>query len=68
MKILIIEDEPQMLENMRQTLEREQYMVETAADFTTASTKIGVYEYDCILLDISLPYEKVWANSRLRLN
>ena len=55
MKILIVEDEPQMRENMRQTLEREQYMVETAANFTTANSKIGVYDYDCILLDISLP-------------
>jgi len=55
MKILIIEDEPQMLENMRQTLLREQYTVETAADFRTAHDKIGVYDYDCILLDISLP-------------
>ncbi|APQ17281.1 response regulator transcription factor [Maribacter hydrothermalis] len=55
MKILIIEDEPQMLENMLQTLEREQYVVETAADYATANTKIGVYDYDCILLDITLP-------------
>lgn len=55
MKILIIEDEPQMLENMRQTLEREQYTVETAVDFATASDKISVYDYDCILLDITLP-------------
>lgn len=55
MKILIIEDEPQMLENMRQTLEREQYTVETASNYTTANDKIGVYDYDCILLDITLP-------------
>lgn len=55
MKILIIEDEPQMLDNMRQTLEREHYQVETANDYQTASNKIGVYKYDCILLDISLP-------------
>lgn len=55
MKILIIEDEPQMLDNMRRTLEREQYQVETASDFKTASEKIGVYDYDCILLDINLP-------------
>ncbi|SNR60191.1 DNA-binding response regulator, OmpR family, contains REC and winged-helix (wHTH) domain [Maribacter sedimenticola] len=55
MKILIIEDEPQMLENMRQTLEREQYIVETATDFTAANDKIGAYDYDCILLDITLP-------------
>jgi len=55
MKILIIEDEPQMLDNMRQTLERELYKVETAADFKTANDKIGAYDYDCILLDITLP-------------
>lgn len=55
MKILVIEDEPQMLENMCRTLERERYTVETAADYRTANDKIGVYDYDCILLDITLP-------------
>ncbi|WP_047246954.1 response regulator transcription factor [Maribacter thermophilus] len=55
MKILIVEDEPQMLENMRQTLEQEKYIVESASDYTTAQEKIGVYDYDCILLDITLP-------------
>lgn len=55
MKILIVEDEPEMLENMRQSLEREKYNVEAAADFKTAVQKVGVYDYDCILLDIGLP-------------
>lgn len=55
MKLLIIEDEPEMLENMAQTLERQHYIVETAADYKSALHKIGVYDYDCILLDISLP-------------
>ncbi|MGJ8594156.1 MAG: response regulator transcription factor [Aquaticitalea sp.] len=55
MKILIIEDEPEMLNNMCQTLEREHYQVETASDFKTASDKLGIYSYDCILLDINLP-------------
>lgn len=55
MKLLIIEDEPEMLENMAQTLEREHYIVETASDYQSALRKIGVYHYDCILLDISLP-------------
>ena len=55
MKILIIEDEPQMLDNMRITLEREHYQVETAVDYKTASAKLGVYDYNCILLDINLP-------------
>ena len=55
MKLLIIEDEPEMLENMVQTLEREKYVVETATDYQSALHKIGVYKYDCILLDITLP-------------
>lgn len=55
MKILIVEDEPQMLQNMQQSLEKEQYQVEAVADFKTAAEKIGVYNYDCILLDIGLP-------------
>lgn len=55
MKILVIEDEPGMRESMVQSLQQEQYVVETAGDFFTAQEKLGVYEYDCILLDIGLP-------------
>lgn len=55
MKILVIEDEPEMLENITNSLLQEQYMVETASDFDSALEKTGVYEYDCILLDITLP-------------
>lgn len=55
MKILIIEDEPDMLQNMASSLEKEKYRVETATTFNDALDKIGVYEYDCILLDIGLP-------------
>lgn len=55
MKLLVIEDEPEMLENIVQTLEREHYIVETATDYKSALYKIGVYDYDCILLDITLP-------------
>lgn len=55
MKILIVEDEPQMMENMVKALEAEAYIVESASTFKQASQHIGVYEYDCILLDIGLP-------------
>lgn len=55
MKLLLIEDEPDMLENMVKTLELEHFIVETASDYQSARDKIGVYDYDCILLDISLP-------------
>ena len=55
MKILVIEDEPAMRDTMVQSLQQELYVVETANDFFTALEKLGVYEYDCILLDIGLP-------------
>lgn len=55
MKILIIEDEQGMRENMTHSLEQENYIVETAVDFFSALEKLVVYEYDCILLDIGLP-------------
>lgn len=55
MKILVIEDELQMLDNIVRSLQQEQYVVETANNFDSAVEKVGVYEYDCILLDISLP-------------
>ncbi|WP_298247888.1 response regulator transcription factor [uncultured Christiangramia sp.] len=55
MKILIIEDEFEMLENMQNSLEKQNFVVELAQNYKEAVSKIGVYEYDCILLDISLP-------------
>ncbi len=55
MKILIVEDEQDMLQNIQESLEKESYIVQIATNFTDASEKIGVYNYDCILLDIGLP-------------
>ena len=55
MKILIIEDEPALLETLKQFLESEKYIVETANDYILGIEKIGTYDYDCILLDIMLP-------------
>lgn len=55
MKILVIEDEPQLLSNIKESLEREKFLVETASDYHEAIDKLFIYEYDCILLDIMLP-------------
>jgi DNA-binding response OmpR family regulator len=55
MKILVIEDEPAMLEVIRQSLHKENFLVEEAADFKGALRKIDAYDYDCILLDLTLP-------------
>lgn len=55
MKILIIEDELSLREIIQAFLEKESYVVETAATFQSALQKIADYDYDCILLDIMLP-------------
>ena len=55
MKILIVEDEPELSDAMVRSLRQEMFVVETAADYHAAREKMGVYEYDCILLDIGLP-------------
>ena len=55
MKILVIEDEPEMKGLIKQFLEDENYVVEVASDFHTGLDKIVSHDYDCILLDIMLP-------------
>lgn len=55
MKLLIVEDEPSLLELIERAMLSAGYVVETADDFISAETKIIGYSYDCILLDINLP-------------
>jgi DNA-binding response OmpR family regulator len=55
MKILVVEDEIEMQKSITQYLELEKNIVEVANDFNSAYEKIQVYEYDCVLLDITLP-------------
>lgn len=55
MKILIVEDEPELRKSITAYLSSENYLCETAADYSSALHKIEDFEYDCILLDITLP-------------
>ena len=55
MKILIIEDEKALSDSIVTYLKSEKYICETASTFNKAIEKIEVFDYDCILLDISLP-------------
>lgn len=55
MKILIIEDENELRQVIKESLLKENYVVETAHNYETALDKIEIYDYDCILLDIMLP-------------
>ncbi len=56
MKVLLIEDEPELRKSIKMFLYQEGYTVESAADYTKASEKADVYDYDCVLVDITLPY------------
>jgi DNA-binding response OmpR family regulator len=55
MKILIVEDEKQLVKSMAQFLRQESYVCEVAYTASEANEKILLFDYDCILLDISLP-------------
>ncbi len=55
MKILIIEDEAELVKSLTAYLKEENYVCETADNYSAAVNKIELYDYDCILLDISLP-------------
>lgn len=55
MKVLIIEDEPDLTKNMISYLADQNYLCELAVDYQQALDKINDYTYDCILLDLMLP-------------
>jgi len=55
MKILIIEDEKDLLEAMAGYLTLEGMLCETASTFFKAEDSLSAYNYDIIILDLTLP-------------
>lgn len=55
MKMLIIEDNEALAKNISDFLVREGYVCETATTCQKAKEKLSLFQYDCILLDITLP-------------
>lgn len=55
MKILLIEDEKQLSKSILSYLKNEKYTCELAENFASAKEKLELFDYDCILLDITLP-------------
>ena len=55
MKILIIEDEKELARSIGAYLKGESYQCEYAFNYDEALSKIDIYNYDCILLDLMLP-------------
>ncbi|MCB0231383.1 MAG: response regulator, partial [Anaerolineae bacterium] len=54
-KILIVDDEPNILQTVRAYLEREGYAVQSASDGAAALKLAYVFQPDLIVLDIMLP-------------
>ena len=55
MKVLIIEDEKALSDSIAAYLNNENFICETAYDHASAMEKVSLYDYTCIILDISLP-------------
>ena len=72
MKVLLIEDEPELLQSMHKFLTAQDYRCETAIDYETACEKIIDTSFDCIILDLSLPggtgFDLVKLIKRLKKN
>ncbi|HKG05940.1 MAG TPA: response regulator transcription factor [Pedobacter sp.] len=55
MKVLIIEDEPELAKSIVSYLSAQNYLCELAVNYNQALEKTSAHHYDCILLDLMLP-------------
>lgn len=55
MKILVIEDNVDLLHDIREFLEQKGYVCEIASNYESAYMKVGIFPYDILVVDISLP-------------
>jgi DNA-binding response OmpR family regulator len=55
MKLLLVEDEPMLLEEMDNYLTEQGYRCERAINFSEGQEKLHLYHYDVVVLDITIP-------------
>ncbi len=55
MKILLIEDEKELAGSIIAYVQKENYICEAVMTYEDAKEKINLYQYDCIVVDITLP-------------
>ena len=55
MKILVIEDNIELLHDIKEFLEQEGNICEIASDYQSAYMKVGIFPYDILIVDITLP-------------
>jgi DNA-binding response OmpR family regulator len=56
MKVLIIEDEQALQQSIQTYLEHQGFICEAVGDFLNGMDKVRQYQYDCVVVDIGLPY------------
>jgi two-component system OmpR family response regulator len=61
MRLLVIEDEPDLLASMAQAFREEGYAVDTAADGEDGLFKAESVDYDVVILDVMLPQMDGWT-------
>jgi len=55
MRILVVEDEPDLASAIAASLRRDGYAVDVAGDGTSALERVALVEYDVVCLDLNLP-------------
>lgn len=55
MKLLLIEDEIELAKSMQGYLNEHDFVCEWASNYASAINKLSSYDYDCVLLDLTLP-------------
>jgi two-component system OmpR family response regulator len=60
MRILVVEDEPDLLRSLAKSLREEGYAVDTAADGEDGLFKAESVSYDAVVLDVMLPRLDGW--------
>jgi len=55
MKVLVVEDEKDLAESICTYLKENDFICDSALDFDNADLMINLYQYDCVVVDITLP-------------
>jgi DNA-binding response OmpR family regulator len=56
MKLLIVEDQKELSKSIISYLSTEKYTCDPAYDYYSAIEKLHIYEYSCVVLDLTLPH------------
>ena len=55
MKVLVVEDEKELAESICSYLKQNEFICDSSLDFDNADLMINLYQYDCVVVDITLP-------------